>query len=418
MTTYHLYSDGNYFPRAKKSGFGGYIKDPSGDIIIEYTEQIRQSEYTFNFELFGIIRGLQLAEDMGIEHVISHCDEKTTVGRLQEIMKIGHCDDIPHNAKPELFQQIVDLTKKFKSISFEYIPRSQNKHSDSLSRRYSAIMEKNFLSHYEQELNYSEKVFSGEHKLSKKVFFAHPAMTRIEHKNNPFLVAPVRNKKVRKISKQEQLDNYEYLFIETHVNDHSVTLKAFHYDVNKEKSLLTETSFDKNENHLHNYCEFLSSTLNQISHDKIWIQNNNKNFNDFFEQKEKITTSNFSHFKQVHESLNNFIKVMFNNFPFEHEFSPEIAQKEKDKKSLNENIESVDSLIEQLQNGSFDKDKKKAFGLLVRHHLRNYKNTLERDLNEIEKAEIIKKTTDDLLEKGFTDLPTMNQDIPRRPKKK
>ena len=87
MTTYHLYSDGNYFPRAKKSGFGGYIESPTGEIVVEYTEQIRQSEYTFNFELFGIIRGLQLAEDMGIEHVISHCDEKTTVGRLQEIMK-------------------------------------------------------------------------------------------------------------------------------------------------------------------------------------------------------------------------------------------------------------------------------------------------------------------------------------------
>lgn len=417
MNTYHLYSDGNYFPRAKKSGFGGYIKDPSGEILTEYTEQIKQSEYIFNFELLGIIRGLQIAKDMGIEHLISHCDEKTTVGRLKEIMASGgSCAEIPLNAKPELFQTIVDLTTQFKSISFEYIPRNQNKHSDSLSRRYATLMEKNFLTHYENELNFSEKVFAETHKLTKKVFFAHPAIQRVEHKNNPYLVAPVRNKKVRKFSKQEQLDNYEYLFIETHIQDKTMSFKSFHYDQDKNKTLFTETSFNLEENHLKKYCEFLSNTLNQISHDKIWINNNNKNFNDFFEQKEKIINSNFPLFKQVHSSLNNFIKVMFNNFPFEHEFSPEIAQKEKDKKSLNENIESVDSLIEQLQNGSLDKDKKKAFGMLVRHHLRNYKNVLERDLNEIEKAEIIKKTTDDLLEKGVTDLPTMNQTIARRVK--
>ena len=104
MTTFHLYSDGNYFPRAKKSGFGGFILDPEGDIIIEYTEQIKQPEYVFNFELLGIIRGLQLAEDMGIQNLVSHCDEKTTVGRLKEIIETGTCSDIPLNAKPELFQ--------------------------------------------------------------------------------------------------------------------------------------------------------------------------------------------------------------------------------------------------------------------------------------------------------------------------
>ena len=279
-------------------------------------------------------------------------------------------------------------------------------------------MEKNFLTHYENELNYSEKVFKGELKLTKKVFFAHPAMNRSEHKNNPFLVAPIRNKKVRKFARQEQLDNYEYLFIETHINDSTVSFKAFHYDQNKNKQLLTEFEFDKSENHLDHYCSFLSNTLNQISHDKIWIQNNNKHFNDFFEQKEKITNSNFPIFQEVYQSLDNFIKVMFNKFPFEHDFSPEIALKEKEKKSLTESIDSVESLIEQLQNGSLDKDKKKAFGLLVRHHLRSYKNILERDLNEIEKADIIKKTIDDLIEKGFTDLPSMNPDIELPPRKR
>lgn len=422
MEKHHLYSDGNYFPRAKKSGFGGYIQDSQGQILIEYTEEIKQPEYTFNFELLGILRGIQLAQDMGIEHLVSHCDEKTTVGRLQEIMKTGTLSDIPPNAKPELFKEIIDLTQTFKSVSFEYIPRNQNKHSDSLSRRYASLMEKNFLAHYDNELDYSEKVFSNIHKPTKKAFFAHPSVKRIEHKNNPFLVAPVRNKKVRKCSRQEQLDNYEYLFIETYINNDTMSLKAFHYDQNKQKTLLTEKLFNCEDKHLitylTSYCSFLTDSLALVNHDKIWVNNSNRYFNDFFEQKEKIKTSILPIFRPVHASLNKFKKVMFNNMPFEHEFSLEISKKEKQKKELNDNIESIDSLIEQLHNGSFEKEKKRAFGLLVRYHLRNYKTTLERDLNEIEIAEIIKKTTDDLIVQGFTDLPVMNQTIRRRVKNK
>ena len=43
-TTYRLYSDGNYFPRARKSGFGGYIVNSYGEVVVEYSEQVKQTE--------------------------------------------------------------------------------------------------------------------------------------------------------------------------------------------------------------------------------------------------------------------------------------------------------------------------------------------------------------------------------------
>ena len=64
--TFRLYSDGNYFPRAKRSGFGGYIKNQMDEIIAEFSEEIKDKQYIQNFELLGIIRGLQIAEDMGV----------------------------------------------------------------------------------------------------------------------------------------------------------------------------------------------------------------------------------------------------------------------------------------------------------------------------------------------------------------
>src|SRR5690606_24220658 len=141
---YSLYSDGNYFPRAKKSGYGGYIEDSEGITLIEYSEQIKIAKYAFNFEILGIIRGLQLAHSMGIKNLTSYCDDKTTMQKLQEVLSLnGQTDHLPHNAKPELYNEVIELTKKFNKINFQYIPREQNKHSDALSRRYSVLMEKN-----------------------------------------------------------------------------------------------------------------------------------------------------------------------------------------------------------------------------------------------------------------------------------
>jgi len=169
--TYHLYSDGNYFPRAKKSGFGGYIEDPKGELVIEYTEQIKQTEYIHSFELLGIIRGLQIAKDKGIDNIVSHCDDKNTASRLKEIFEQNINKA---TMKPELYEKIIELSKSFKKIKFEYIPRAQNKYADSLSRRYASLMEDNFLKHYDQELLSAERKFAQNTKTSKRLFFFSP----------------------------------------------------------------------------------------------------------------------------------------------------------------------------------------------------------------------------------------------------
>lgn len=203
-TVYAIYSDGNYFPRAKKSGFGGYVESPDGQVLVEYTEQIKQPNYIYNFELLGIIRGLQLAQLMGAKHIISYCDDKTTMLRLEEIVANGGTvDHLPPNAKPELFAEIMELTKKFDSSKFQYIPRAKNKHSDSLSRRYANLMEQNYLRQYELDLEVSENAFLLDAKPNKRIFFSHPSFVKVKEKNNPFLVAPTRNRKARKASKLE-----------------------------------------------------------------------------------------------------------------------------------------------------------------------------------------------------------------------
>lgn len=405
---HHLYSDGNYFPRAKKSGFGGYIEDPSGIVLLEYTEQIKQSEYAHSFELLGIIRGLQIAKNKGIENITSHCDDKNTAVKLKEIFEDG-IFKVTQAAKPELYREIIELSKFFKSVKFEYIPRAQNKYADSLSRRYAALMEDNFLKHYDNELNNAENKLAQKGKLPKRMFFSHPNLIRNPNKNNPFLVAQHRNKKVRKVSRLEQQKDYKYLFIETFIEEDKTIYRSFIYDKNYNLEECKEKVFDNSPNQIDSFCNIFSENLKEINNERLWIYSNHRAINVFFEQKEKIPNDYSDSFHQVFNDMEKFKGIFYHHLPFKHLFSPEIASKEIKKEKLSENIDNVDVLMEQLSLGILGKEQNKCFGNLIRHHFRSYQERLQRELEETEKSEIIERTTQELKQLGYKNLPLVKK---------
>jgi len=408
MQIYKLYSDGNYFPKAKKSGFGGYIESQNGEVLVEYTEQIKESKYLYNFELLGIIRGLQLAKNKNIEHIISYCDDKNIVIKLKEIFEKNNYNISP-NLKVELFDEIIELSKLFKSIRFEYIPRDQNKYADSLSRRYAALMEENFLRKYNAELDYSQKKFENGIKPNKRIFFCHPSIIRNSHKINPYLVASIRNKRIRKLSREQQNFEYSYLFNEIFSKNGQMFIRCFYYDKKQQLKKVFEKIFDVSESHTTHFCDFLSDNLKILKEKNnvrnIWISSNYRAINVFFEQKRKLPNEQWENFLNVYKSLNGFDKVFFHNLPFEHQFSPEIVLTENAKKKLDKEILNLDELIVRLSENISDKEKNKYFGAIIRHQLRNYKAKLERELEKIEIYEIINETVASLIAKGCTNLP-------------
>lgn len=407
MSTYHLYSDGSLFPRAKKSGFGGYIVDPLGQVIVEYSEQIKQAEYIHNFELLGIIRGLQIAKDKGIDNIVSHCDDKDTAFKLKEIFE-GNIFKVTQAAKPELYKKIMDISKSFKKIKFEYIPRAQNKYADSLSRRYADLMEKNYLTHYENELNQAENKLENKGKLPKRMFFSNPKLIRSPNKNSPFLVAPIRNKKVRKLSRLQETKDYKFLYVEAFMDDKHHVFRSFQYNNNHELEVSKETKIDIQQDQFANLCQFFSDSLSSIKHDRVWAYSNHRDANAYFEQKEKIPNDYSDSFHLIFDTMNQFKEIYFNHFPFKHKFSPEILLKEIKKEKINENLDNLEELMEQLSVGILGKEQNKSFGNLIRYNLRTFQQTLERELEEHEKTAIIEKTTDDLTKLGYR-VPQMKK---------
>ena len=138
---------------------------------------------------------------------------------------------------------------------------------------------------------------------------------------------------------------------------------------------------------------------------KIWIYSNQRKINSYFEQKEKIPNDQFDSFQNVFNSLNQFTEVFFHSLPFKHQFSPEIEIKETKKQTLDINIDNIDQIMEQLSHGILGKEQNKCFGNLIRYQLRDYKQHLERELNDVEKSDIIEKTTAHLTQLGFKGLP-------------
>lgn len=324
--TYTLFTDGNAFPRAKRSGFGGYITSPEGEIIMEFTEQVRLRKYSHNFEVLGIIRGLKLALQYGVKDIVSYCDDKNTTQRLTEIFEEG-VFDVSNAQKPELFYKIIEIAKNFNSISFRYISREKNKKADSLSRRYAKHMENNWLRQYEHDLNTSEINISRNLQPKRRAFFAHPNIMRIIHKNNPFLVAQQRSKMARKVIRAEEKSNFHFVFVEYYSHENGLKLrsslfnpeqnKMFSMEDIKSQPLDEKQSIDAFHYHLAQVLDYIRQNFPEVK--KLWINSNNYNMMSYTEQCEKIDNHNWEAFYNLHQKISYFEKIAFHHLPFQPE---------------------------------------------------------------------------------------------------
>lgn len=415
MQLFKLYSDGNYFPRAKKSGFGGYIEDASGQILVEFSEQIKVPEYQHSFELLGIIRGLQLAKAKGIKKLISHCDDKNTTLKLKEIFEDG-IFNVSTSLKPELYKEIIELSKDFEYIKFSYIPRNNNKYADSLSRKYASLMEQNFIRQYEDDIFRSQCRFEKGQNLNKKSYFCHKVLRHTAHKNNPFLVANVRNKKVRRVIKDEKKIDYNFLYVEFFTKNEDLYLRSFNYD--SKYNLIS-----KNESIRHNpqdkeleLCNFISKAvldLKEIGIKNLWIHTNHTTINRILEQKDKLTMKQWEGFYNIHKSLEGLDRCFVNTLPFVHKFSPEIESIESSKKNIEKTLLTIEQLIEEMDNADFSKDKGKYFGAIIRHQLQEFRDNIERDLTSKEVENVINETIIKLKVRGCKDVPSVTNYRPK-----
>lgn len=128
---YKLYTDGSYFQLEDIAGFGGYILDPTGKTVLEFSDIIKDPNCFNHHESTGLKRGLELAIEKGIKNIECYTDDQV----LAKIFSIENKKDQAAYLKNTILKDIVKLIDNFDSMTCTYIPRRKNKRADILSRK-------------------------------------------------------------------------------------------------------------------------------------------------------------------------------------------------------------------------------------------------------------------------------------------
>jgi secondary thiamine-phosphate synthase enzyme len=110
------------------AGIGIVIADESGKVIAEISEYIGQStnnvaEYT------ALVRGLSEALHMGFEHAVIATDSELMARQLSGKYRVKSPDIAP------LFDSVLDLMGRFKTVSVNHVTRDKNKQADKLASK-------------------------------------------------------------------------------------------------------------------------------------------------------------------------------------------------------------------------------------------------------------------------------------------
>ncbi len=122
---YSLHTDGGSRSNPGMSAIGGILSDSNSDIILEFSVFIgiatnNQAEY------LALINGLLLASRRSVRLLKCYLDSELVVKQLNGQYKLKNED-----LKP-LFNKVLELKKSFSEVSFNYIPREDNKTADKL----------------------------------------------------------------------------------------------------------------------------------------------------------------------------------------------------------------------------------------------------------------------------------------------
>lgn len=128
---YKLYTDGSHFPLDKIAGYGGYIEDSKGNIILEFSELINDPNLFMHHEALGMMRGLQLCLERNIKNIDCYSDDQN--GMLTYNIKDKEIKEFYF--KSPIRKEIKALIEQFESTEFTYIPRELNTKADTLSRK-------------------------------------------------------------------------------------------------------------------------------------------------------------------------------------------------------------------------------------------------------------------------------------------
>ncbi|MEI6222575.1 MAG: ribonuclease HI family protein [bacterium] len=123
--TFSLYSDGGARGNPGPAGIGYVLYDSKGRTVEENGEVLgittnNQAEYK------ALLKGLQVALDLGVKTIICHLDSELIVKQLQGRYKVKNEGLLP------LFKEAKALLRQFEKTTVVHVRREKNKRADAL----------------------------------------------------------------------------------------------------------------------------------------------------------------------------------------------------------------------------------------------------------------------------------------------
>ncbi len=121
-----IHTDGGARGNPGPAGIGVYIQDEQGNVAYEHSRYL--GETTNNVaEYTAVIDALEIAKELGAEHVDFFLDSELVVRQLNGLYKVKN------QTLAQLYLKIHNLRLGFAKATFTHVRREQNKDADRLS---------------------------------------------------------------------------------------------------------------------------------------------------------------------------------------------------------------------------------------------------------------------------------------------
>ena len=124
MITAHI--DGGARGNPGSAGYGAVIKDASGAVLAELYEGIGTNTNNVA-EYRGLIAALEWALTHGYRRLHIKSDSQLIVQQMRGVYRVKHPGLIP------LYERACRLAAQVGDVTYEHVPREQNKEADRLS---------------------------------------------------------------------------------------------------------------------------------------------------------------------------------------------------------------------------------------------------------------------------------------------
>lgn len=140
MKQYELYTDGAYQPDEAIAGIGGYLLDPLGNCIFEFSKPITDPNLFRYHEAIALIHGLKKSLEHGVKDLVCFSDDIS----FRNIFNSHELTENGNRANP-FRQEIFELKTQFENILFTHLPRKINKRADKLAGKILRIYKEDTL---------------------------------------------------------------------------------------------------------------------------------------------------------------------------------------------------------------------------------------------------------------------------------